>query len=189
MKARYLRFAATGTVAGFFMFVFFSVACLHRSAFAGEGKDSNDAKPFVFNSVLTNGKKAGSLVLGRTTFDEAVRMYPAPPMSDYDGNLRQAAGPSHEGYPAVKYVYNPWQTMYALFFDGEKKLVMVSELHELGSIDEKELFSRHPGLIETDMSDSSIVYEAELQECVSIIAVVETRGHTVEQLSYAYTCE
>lgn len=188
MKSAYLRLAARGTLAGFLILACFVGASARRVAYAGEEKGPRDRKPFVFNSVLTNGKKAGSLVLGRTTFDEAVRMYPAPP-SEYDGNLRPVAGPTPEGYPAVKYVYNPWQTMYALFFDGQERLVLVSELHELGRISEKELMKKHPGLIETNTSEDSIIYEAQVQECVSLIAVVETKGRTVEQLSYAYTCE
>lgn len=156
---------------------------------ADEEKKVQEPKPFVFNSVLTNGKKAGELVLGRTTFHDVLRMFPAPPFSDYDGELRPAGGPFPEGYPEIKYVYNPWQTMYALFFDEDKKLVMVSELYELGSLTEKELFKKYPGLTETSSTINSIEYRGELQECASLIANVEPSGHTVEQLAFAHTCE
>lgn len=187
MNTAFFKLAARGTLAGFFVSLWLLGTSAGRTEAADE-RGAKDMKPFVFHSVLTNGKRAGDLFLGQTTFDEVLRMYPAPPFHDYDGNLRPVASPSLEGYPAVKYVYNPWQTMYALFFDGQKRLVMVSELYELGSLTEKELLKRYPFLAEANGSES-IEYQAEVQECVSLIAHVETKGRTVEQLTYAYTCE
>lgn len=185
MNPAFIKSSGQGLLAVFISSFWFFAGPL---ALADERK-GRDAKPFIFNSSLTNGKKAASLTLGATTFEEAAAMYPAPPFAEYDGGLRPVAGTSLEGHPAIMYVYNPWQTMYALFFDGQLRLVMISELHELGTITEKELLKKHPGLVETDSSGSSIEYQAEVQECVSLIATVETKGRSVEQLSYAYTCE
>lgn len=189
MRLPYLRIAATGTLAGLFIFLWLFAAPQRRADAAGYEGSTQDGKPFVFNSVLTSGKKAGELVLGSTTFDEVLKMFPDPPFTDYDGALRPVDGLLPEGYPAAKFVYNPWQTMYALFFDEHKKLVMVSELHELGRLTEKELLKRFPGLVEANSAEDSVDYHAEIHECVSVIATVETKGRTVEQLSYAYACE
>lgn len=188
MDLPYMKLAARGAFAGFFIFVWLLAASQGRSL-ADEDKKAQAPGPFVFNSVLINGQKAGELVLGRTTFHDTLRMFPAPPFSDYDGGLRPADGPLPEGYPEIKYVYNPWQTMYALFFDEDKKLVMVSELYELGSLSEKELLKRYPGLMETSSTVNSIEYRGELQECTSLIANVEPSGRSVEQLVFSHTCE
>ena len=128
-------------------------------------------------------------MLGQTTFEDAVKMYPPPPFEDYDGALRPVEEPLSESMQSIEYVYNPWQTMYSLFFDADRRLVMVSELYELGSLTEEELLKRYPGMVETDSGSGFIEYQAELQECAVVIATVETAGRTVEQLSYAYTCE
>lgn len=189
MKSSYLRLAARGTVAGLVIFCWLYGAPARRTAEAGEEKKNGDAKPFVFRSVLTSGKKAGDLVLGRTTYEEVLKIYPAPPFNDYDGHLRPVDETYQESYPSIKFVYNPWQTMYALFFDEDRRLVMVSELYELGALTEKELFRRYPGLTETGRSGRSIEYQAGLHECVSLVAAVEKKGRTVEQLSWVRTCE
>lgn len=188
MVSSYARCAARASLAGFFIF-FWLFAASHRRAEAEDDKKIQAAKPFVFKSALASGKKAGSLVLGQTTFDEAVKMYPPPPFEDYDGALRPVEEPLSESMQSIKYVYNPWQTMYALFFDEKKRLVMVSELYELGALTEEELLRRFPDMVATDSGSGSVEYQAELQECAVVIATVETDGRTVEQLSYAYSCE
>lgn len=180
------RLAATG-VAGFFIFFWLFAAPNIRRAAAGEEKKAPESRPYVFKSALSSVKKA-EIVLGRTTYQEVLKMFPAPPVEDYDGALRPAER-AFEGLPSIKYVYNPWQTMNAIFFDAQKRAVMVSELYELGALTEKELLRKYPGMVESDSGQGSIEYQAELKECISVIARVETAGRTVEQLSYAYTCE
>ena len=188
MGSAHARMAARGAFAGFFIFCWL-FAAPQRRASAGEEKKAPEAKPYVFRSVLTSGKKTGDIVLGRTTFEEVLKMYPAPPYADYDGALRPAGQSGAGGLQSIKYVYNPWQTMYAIFFDGKKRVVMVSELYELGALSEKALLRKYPGMVESDSEQGSIEYQTELQECTALIATVETTGRTVEQLSYAYTCE
>jgi len=187
-SARHARLAATGAFAGIFIFFWlFSAPGLRRAAAEEEKKTLE--KPYVFKPSLTNGKKAGRIVLGKTTYEEVLRMFPAPPAADYDGALRPAGGGAPGGLKSIKYVYNPYQTMYAVFFDENRRVVMVSELYELGALTEKELMRRYPGMSESDSSHGSIEYQAELDECTSVIATVEDKGRTVEQLSFAYTCE
>lgn len=188
MVSSFARNAARASLAGMFVF-FWLFAAPHRRAGAEDEKKTDAHKPFVFKSALSSGKKAGSLVLGKTTFDEAVKMYPPPPVKDFDGALRPVEEPLSESMRSIKYVYNPWQTMYALFFDEKKRLVMVSELYELGTLTERELLRRFPDMVATDSDSGSIEYQAELLECAVVIATVETAGRTVEQLSYAYSCE
>lgn len=188
MGSAHARLAAAGAFAGFFIF-FWLFAAPGRRAAADDEKKAPELKPFVFKSALTSGKKTGDIVLGRTTFEEVLKMYPAPPVADYDGALRPAGQSASGGLPSIKFVYNPWQTMYAIFFDARKKVVMVSELYELGALTEKDLLKKYPGMIESDSKQGSIEYQAEIGECTAVIATVETTGRTVEQLSYAYTCE
>ena len=188
MGSSYARHAARGALAGVFIFLWL-FASPQRRALADEGKKAQAQKPFVFSASLTNGKKAGPLVLGQTTFEEVLKIFPQPPFEDYDGALRLLENPQSESMQSIEYVYNPWQTMYALFFDADMRLVMVSELYELGRLTEKELLRRYPNMVKTDSEQGSIEYQAEIFDCAAVIATVETAGHTVEQLSYAYTCE
>lgn len=182
------RLAARSAFAGFFIF-FWLFAAPERRAAAGEEKKASEAKPYIFKTALTSGKKTGEIILGRTTFEEVQKMYPAPPFEDYDGALRPAGPRVSGGAPSMKYVYNPWQTMYAIFFDEQNRVVMISELYELGALAEKDLLKKYPGMVESDSGQGSVEYQAEIEECAAIIASVETKGRTVEQLSYAYTCE
>jgi hypothetical protein len=188
MGSAHARLAARGAFAGFFIF-FWLFAAPGRRAVADDETKAPEARPYVFKSALTSGKKTGEIVLGRTTFEEVQKMYPAPPFADYDGALRPAEQSAFEGSPSIKYVYNPWQTMYAIFFDEQKRVVMISELYELGALTEKELLKKYPGMLETDSGQGSIEYQSEIEECTAVIASVETAGRTVEQISYAYTCE
>lgn len=149
------------------------------------------AAQYAFNSYLTNGKKAGTLVLGRTTLDEAVKMHPEAPFEPYDGDVRPAeedpAAP--DGLPELKLVYNPWQTMYSLYFNDEKKLVMISELKELGKLSEKDLLKEYPGISETYRDKRTIEYRSSLVPCVTLTARVGADKRWVEEVSFAYTCE
>lgn len=153
--------------------------------------EKEPAAQYVFDSVLTNGKKAGALVLGKTTLDEALRMHPEAPFKPYDGDVRPAEeDPSAPGgLPELKFVYNPWQTMYSLYFNEGKRLVMVSELKELGKLSEKDLLNEYPGILETYRDRHTVEYRSQLGPCVSFIARVGAAKGWVEEVSYAYTCE
>lgn len=188
MGSAHARLAARGAFAGFFIF-FWLFAAPGRRAAADDEKKAPEAKPYVFKSALTSGKKTGDIILGKTTFEEVQKMYPAPPFADYDGALRPAGQSASAGSPSIKYVYNPWQTMYAIFFDEQKRVVMISELYELGAFTEKDLLKKYPGMVESDSGQDSVEYQAEIEECTTVIASVEAPGRTVEQLSYSYTCE
>lgn len=188
MGSAHARLAARGAFAGFFIF-FWLFGALPRRVEADDDKKASEARPYVFKSALTSGKKTGEIILGRTTFEEVRKMYPAPPFADYDGALRPAGQSASGGSPLIKYVYNPWQTMYAIFFDERKRVVMISELYELGALTEKDLLKKYPGMVETDSKQGAIEYQTEIEECTTVIASVEVAGRTVEQLSYAYTCE
>lgn len=187
--ARHARLAATGAFAGLFIFFCLFSAMGARRAAAEEEKKTNESKPYVFRAALSSGKKIGRIVLGKTTYEEVAKMFPPPPASDYDGALRPVGEGAPGGLKSAKYVYNPYQTMYAVFFDEKMIVVMVSELYELGALTESELLKKYPGISGSDSSSGSIEYQAELDECTSVIASVEAGGHNVEQLSFAYTCE
>lgn len=146
---------------------------------------------YVFSSFLANGKKAGTLVLGKTTIEEALKMHPEAPFKPYDGDVRPAEeDPSAlGGLPELKYVYNPWQTMYSLYFNDEERLVAVSELKELGKLSEKDLLKEYPGLSEAYRDNRTIEYRSSLGPCVVLTARVGSATRWVEEVSFAYTCE
>lgn len=148
-------------------------------------------EPYVFSAFLTNGVRSGDLVLGRTTYDEALKIFPEP-TKPYDGRFRPAVE-----YPVLKlggsipvprYIFNPWHTMYALFFDSEKRLVIISELLPMGSMKKEDLLKKHPQLEETAVDVSSYELQGDIRPCVTVIAVVDAKGDSVEQVSYAYAC-
>jgi hypothetical protein len=148
--------------------------------------------PFIFHAVLTDGQKAGDLTLGQTTLEQAVKMFPEPPVPSYGGEPR-----APQGYPPVRVgkirpnpavVFNPWNTMYALYFDKNNKLVIISEL-VTGKISQKEIAKQYPKLKETDRGSGSFEMQAEIQPCVAFMALFRTADSSMDQSAYAFTCE
>lgn len=155
-----------------------------------ETEQSIIAQPFIFHAVLVDGQKAGDLILGQTTLEQAVKIFPNPPFPSYEGDPRPP-----RGYPQVKagkikpkFVYNPWNTMYALYFDENNKLIIVVEL-ESQRVKKQDIISRYPQLKETSRDLESYEMQGEIKPCITLMVLFRSNDDTIDQMAYVFTCE
>jgi len=161
------------------------------NAYAETEQQSTIIRPFIFQAVLTDGTTAGDLILGQTTVEQAVKMFPKTPPS-YEGNPRLP-----HGYPPVKVgkikpkptlVFNPSMTMYALFFDENKKLVIINELLAQKK-SQQEIIGQYPQLKETYRDSLEYEMQGEIKPCVTFMVLFSSEDSVATQAAYAFTCE
>lgn len=115
---------------------------------------SAQGQTFVYPAALIDGRSAGNLILGQTVVEQAVKMFPSAPPG-YEGNPRPP-----RGFPEAKIgqvspkptlVYNPWMTLYLLFFDANQKLVIVVDggKSRFRGLSQQEMLRQYPQLKET----------------------------------------
>jgi hypothetical protein len=150
------------------------------------------AEPFHLPAVLQSGKKIGDLVPGLNTLADVVKMFPAAPQ-DYPGNPRPPAG-----FPEVKIgkvqpepatVYNPPETSYALFFDGNDKLVIIEDGHSpLAGLGPETVHRRYPKLKGTGHDERVIELQGQVEPCIVMMVLFSARTRKVTKVAYAFTC-
>lgn len=157
------------------------------------GNVSGQVQPFAYPAVLTNGRSVGNLILGQTTLEQAVKMFPPIPPGA-QGNPRPP-----RAYPEAKIgqvspkptlVYNPWMTLYLLFFDSNVKLVIVVDggKSKLRGLSQQEMLRQYPQLKETDRDSLEYEMQVEIQPCVTLMLLFSTRDNTVGDIAYVFTC-
>jgi hypothetical protein len=146
--------------------------------------------PFRFEARRQDGRPAGELLLGGTTFDAARKLL-APESGD-------GAPRTPEGFPQVKFgsvspapttVYAAANTSYELFFDVNRRLVMVQD-HQppLSGLTLAELQQKYPQLRETDRDADAVELQGEIAPCVTMLVLVGEPEGKVEDVAHAYTC-
>ncbi len=146
------------------------------------------SQPFVFAATLANGKKVGDLVLGATTLKQAVKMFPK---TVGQGKPRPNPVEFNVSGRTLKplTVYNPSQTMYQLYFDAKERLVLIVDgAPEPPNMQKNELLARYPQLKESKREAFWSEMQAELQPCVTLIAVFQLPDEKLDSLGYAFTC-
>lgn len=152
-------------------------------------------QPFAYPAVLVDGRSMGDLILGQTTLEEAIRMFPSAPPG-YEGNPR-----SPRGFPQAKIgqvspkprlVYNPWMTLYLLYFDANHRLVIVVDGGKSRSrgLSRQEMMKQYPDLKETQRDSNSPEYEmqVEIQPCLTLMLLISASNNIVGDIAYVYTC-
>jgi hypothetical protein len=150
-------------------------------------------EPFLIKAVLLDGHGVGNLILGESELDTVVRMFPETP-DMYEGNPRPP-----QGYPVVKagmvipqptIVYNPINSLYVLFFDKNRRLVIVQESgSKLEGLTRQELLRQYPSLTETDRHPGWYEMQGEIQRCITMLVIIDDRTDMVSQVAYAFTCQ
>lgn len=150
------------------------------------------AEPFHLPAVLRSGKKIGDLVPGLSALDDVVRMFPAAPQG-YPGNPRPPVG-----FPEVKIgkvrpepatVYNPPETNYALFFDGNDKLVIVEDAHSpLAGLGPETVHRRYPKLKDTGHDERVIELQGQIEPCIVMMVLFSAQTRKLTRVAYAFTC-
>lgn len=143
-------------------------------------------------ATLANGRKVGDLELCTTTLEQAVAMFPPAPTPAYVGNPRPP-----QGYPPVtvgavhhrpESVFNPWGSQYGLYFNSDKRLIIVQVL--LAGATTIDYFTgKYPQLKDTARTADAVEMQGAIDSCIAVMTLsAPTDGH-VDQLAYACTCE
>ncbi len=154
---------------------------------------SAPAAPFAYPVALANGRQIGHLFLGDTTLQEAVRLFPAGP-AGYEGAPRPA-----RGFPLVRVgqvspeptvVFNPWMSLYVLYFDGHQRLVIIADggPSTLRTAGRAYLLTRYPQLREMERVGEMVEFQGAIAPCVALLALVHSRTGAVGDVAYAFTC-
>ena len=143
-------------------------------------------------ATLANGRKVGDLELCTTTLEQAVAMFPPAPTPAYVGNPRPP-----QGYPPVtvgavhhrpESVFNPWGSQYGLYFNSDKRLIIVQVLLS-GATTIDYFTGKYPQLKETARTADAVEMQGAIDSCVAVMTLsAPTDGH-VDQFAYACTCE
>lgn len=147
----------------------------------------------VIPAFVSGYERVGDLVLGKTTLAQAQRMFPVSPPG-YEGRPRKPDGYPKSKFgevsPKPKLVFNPWESMYALFFDKNERLVIVMEL---GSLFEgktvAEIGELYPGLRKTESIKGYYEMQTELAPCAALMLMVTEGSDIITQAAYVYTCK
>ncbi len=150
------------------------------------------AEPFRLPAVLRSGRKVGDLVPGVTTLDDAVKMFPSAP-PDYPGNPRPPVSSPMpklgEVQPQPKLVYNPPQSAYALFFDDNRKLVIIEDARSpLRGLGPRVIHQRYPKLKDTGHDERVIELQGEVRPCIVMMVLFDAATRKVRAVAYAFTC-
>jgi hypothetical protein len=151
------------------------------------------AQAFAYPAVLLDGRRVGDLILGETTLEQAVRMFPPIPPGG------PGAPRPPRGYPPVKIgqviprptlVYSPWMSLYQLYFDENRRLVIIVDGGQsaLRGRSRAEVSSQFPQLQETANYGIEIELQGELRPCITLMVLVNTSTNTVGDIAYAHTC-
>ncbi len=149
----------------------------------------------VIPAFLMDDQRVGDLLLGKTTLAQAESMFPkAPSPRRYEGKPRKPDGYPKSKFgevsPKPKLIFNPWGSMYALFFDKNERLVIVTEL---GSLFEgktvAEIGEMYPGLRKTESIEGYYEMQTELTPCAALMLMVREESDEISLEAFAYTCK
>jgi hypothetical protein len=157
---------------------------------AGEAKaPALVPRPAAVTVRLANGKAIGELKLGRTTVDEARRLFDTAGAGLGPERPNGATVTVGTATLSPQRLYAPPGTLHQLYFDGNGVLVLFvtgasAELPASG----REFLQRFPGARETGRTLGSRELQASLASCVTLIAVFRTGDDTFDSAAYGYSC-
>lgn len=156
------------------------------------GSASAQVQPFAYPAVLIDGRVVGNLPLGQTTLEQAVKMFPPIPLGAPGGPRPPSGYPEAQigqVSPKPTLVYNPWMTMYLLFFDSNRKLVIILDgKSKLRGLSQQELLRQYPQFKETYRDSLEYEMQGEIQSCVTLMLLLSAQNNTVGDIAYVFTC-
>ena len=155
--------------------------------------------PAIINSNEANS--IGDLWLGHTTLEEALDIFPKTPpgSAEHTGAPRPGQGPAfitYDGKNLAEHpqtVYNPWGSMYQLWFDRQQHLKVIvdaapPEYRQPANV----LAEKYPGLHRVTSPDNAgpvYVMQARVNPCVVLPAWISDGDQRVTGTAFAYHCD
>lgn len=137
-----------------------------------------------------------NLRLGATSLSETVKLFPLPPggMNDYEGRPREVrsktepASPTHSERVTV---FNPWQSMQALYFDRNQRLIQIVTLGGMpeGRTTLTKEQATAMNLTIKEETFLSIEYESNPDACSTLSVGVDASGSdSIQGSAWSYRC-
>lgn len=107
---------------------------------------------------------------------------PKPPSGYPEAKIGQVS-------PKPALVYNPWMTIYQLYFDSNRKLVIIVDgKSKLRGSGQQEMLRQYPRLEETYRDSHEYEMQVEIQPCVTLMLLLSAGDNTVGDTAYVFTC-
>jgi hypothetical protein len=166
-----------------------------------ERSQSGLEQPFIIPAVLMDGSSVGDLALGRTTLKEALRIMPAwrgYPPKPLDEKPREedlkSLGKVGDVLARIKLAYNPMKALYILFFDKNRKLVLVQRDFPGQEKEEvRKIYNEYERQLKEVYKKSDVIrMQAEIQPCITLEVWLTFRKKLESwepfRVGYIFTC-
>ncbi len=161
-----------------------------QASLGGEGKAPAPApRPTAVTVRLASGKVVGELELGRTTVEEARRLFDTACAGMGPERRSGATVTIGTTILAPKRFYVPPGTHHQLYFD-EKGILVLFVAGKSGDLpgNGTEFLQRFPGARETGRTLNSRELQASIAPCVTLIALFSSGDDTLDSAAHAYSC-
>jgi len=161
-------------------------AAIHSSPASLSITKVDDGHPAYFQ-VMTNGKKAGGLVLGKTTAAETERLL-------QNAGAGLVAARDNASWVVIggitvtpRSIYKP--STYRLYFDSRNILVLIIDAAPRDvSRTGQDFRKKFSGSVETSKNDEQYEVQAPLSKCVWLIGVYRVTDDSLDSAGYGYSC-
>jgi hypothetical protein len=170
--------------------VAFASACLLTPPLAGQ---TLPARPVPLSEPVRGGTwKDGELVLGKTTLAGARRMLAT--VAAAAGREKPRPLPADRVWEVggvtlrPRWEYDPGQGYFQLFFDENERLIFALDRTDRPKVTRTQFLTHYPRALRVQQSDSFDQFQADVQPCVTLTALVDRKRDHVIQFGYAWTC-
>lgn len=156
---------------------------------------STEEQPEAFKAELVDGSPVGQLVLGKTTVDDAKGLFEKAGVELGQKRKNTIMFSVGKAELKPKYIYNPWATLYQLYFDKNNVLVMIVDgAPETYPKTKAAFLEKYKDARETDRESNWYEMQVPLSDCTTLIAVFNIGGadpgmDKLDSIGLAYTCD
>jgi hypothetical protein len=87
-----------------------------------------------------------------------------------------------------RWEYDPGQGYFQLFFDENERLIFALDRTDRPQVTRTQFLAHYPRALRVQQSGSFDQFQADVQPCVTLTALVDRKRDHVIQFGYAWTC-